>query len=52
MAAFYSELKSLYLIIKITSTADTLSAIQAKRLEHKCIFDYRTRAKPGEKSET
>lgn len=30
MAAFYSELESLYLIIKITETADTLSATQAK----------------------
>lgn len=31
MAAFYTELKSLYLIIKITKTADALLAIQAKR---------------------
>lgn len=48
MAVFYSELKSLYLIIKITLTSDTLLAIQAKSFEYKCILVHRTRTKPEE----
>lgn len=48
MAAFYSELESLYLIIKITETADTLLAIQAKRFCTNLFLTTEQEQKPEE----
>jgi len=42
-AAFYSELKSLYLIIRITEAADTHLVIRAKRLCVNLFLTTRTK---------